>query len=154
MSSVEEIEVTCFAELMLSSTEGRTASLESVESAHAANSEMTETNAVGQEPVLNSQERDLMHQASYEIGNNFQIFYNNKDAAILNMFTPDAQFGLIREGCGEQFMPTIDALSQMDNQGVVALWLDLQNINTEGESFQQFYSTFDGKKSNFSCAFR
>jgi hypothetical protein len=43
MSSVEEIEVTCFAELLLSSTEGRTASLESVESGPHTNTEMSIT---------------------------------------------------------------------------------------------------------------
>ena len=86
-----------------------------------------------------------MHQAGVEISTNFQLYYNNKDAAILNMFTADAQFGLLKEGCDENLMPTIDALSLMDNQGVVAVWLDTQNITTEGESFQQFYSTFNGK---------
>jgi F420-0:gamma-glutamyl ligase len=42
-NSVEEIEVTCFAELLLSSTEGRTASLESVESDPHTNTEMSIT---------------------------------------------------------------------------------------------------------------
>jgi len=71
-----------------------------------------------------------------EIGTNFQHFYNTKDAAILNMFSPDAYFGMIKESCGESSMPTVDALSLMDNQGVVAVWLDLQNINTEGDKFE------------------
>jgi hypothetical protein len=31
------------------------------------------------------------------------------------MFTPDAQFGIIKDGCGENLMPTVDALSMMDN---------------------------------------
>ena len=88
-----------------------------------------------------------MLQAGVEIATNFQLLYNNKDAAILNMFTADAQFGLLKEGCDENHMSTMDALSLMDNQGVAAVWLDIQNINTEGESFQQFYSTFNGKPS-------
>lgn len=52
------------------------------------------------------------------------------------MFSPDAYFGMIKENCGESSMPTVDALSLMDNQGVVAVWLDLQNINTEGDKFE------------------
>jgi hypothetical protein len=31
------------------------------------------------------------------------------------MFTSDAMFGMLKEGCGENVIPTVDALSLMDN---------------------------------------
>lgn len=52
------------------------------------------------------------------------------------MFSTDAYFGIMKADCEESSMLTVDALSLMDNQGVVAVFLDLQNINTEGETFE------------------
>ena len=56
-----------------------------------------------------------MMQAGMTVGQSFQHLYNTKDASILNMFASDAFFGVIKEGCQENCMLTVDALSLMDN---------------------------------------
>lgn len=48
-------------------------------------------------------------------------------------------------------MQTVEALSLMDNESVAAIWLETSNFSLDGETFNQFYCTFNGKliKSNF-----
>lgn len=46
-------------------------------------------------------------------------------------------------------MPTLDALALMDSEGVAQVWLDTKNVSVDGEKFDQFYCTYNGKP-NFS----
>ena len=48
-------------------------------------------------------------------------------------------------------MQTVEALSLMDNESVAAIWLETSNFCLDGDTFNQFYCTFNGKfiKSNF-----
>lgn len=42
-------------------------------------------------------------------------------------------------------MNTVEALSTMDNQGVSQIWFDVNSIAIDGEKFEIFYCTFEGK---------
>ena len=42
-------------------------------------------------------------------------------------------------------MTTVEALSTMDNEGVSQLWLNLESLAIDGQAFEIFYCTFDGK---------
>lgn len=43
-------------------------------------------------------------------------------------------------------MNTVEALSTMDNQGVSQIWFDDNSIAIDGENFELFYCTLDGKR--------
>lgn len=62
------------------------------------------------------------------------------------MFTDNSKFSFISsENLNEREMNTVEALSTMDNQGVSQIWFDVNSIAIDGEKFEIFYCTFEGK---------